>query len=72
MERRFSPDIAHEAKPASAPAAAPAAKPADALSERIRVRAYEISLVRRGRPDALADWLQAEAEVLAKQPRSLT
>lgn len=37
-----------------------------AATDRIRVRAYEISKARNGGPgDALADWTQAEREVAA-------
>jgi hypothetical protein len=47
-------------------AAESAAGRSQAATDRIRVRAYELSKARNGGPgDALADWTQAEREVAA-------
>lgn len=51
------------------PRRTPATKPAPS-SDDIALRAYEIYLSRNGAPgDPLADWLQAEQELMPRVPR---
>ena len=67
---QIQPKSTPEAMASSAPANTVAGSPTDPheqpTSDRIRLRAYEISQSRNGGPgDALADWIQAEQDVTA-------